>query len=111
VWPATTRWQPPASSSPRCPTLFASGCRAYPVPAILLARLATDVTVRGLGLGSALLVDAGQRASRLANEAGVRFLEVVAKDVAAREFYQQHGATPLLDDPHHLVFDVRVFRG
>lgn len=81
----------------------------YPVPSILLARLATDVTVRGLGLGSALLADAGQRALRLSTEAGVRFLEVVAKDEGARAFYAKHGATSLADDPFHLVFDVRVF--
>jgi len=82
----------------------------YPIPSILLARLATDVTVRGLGLGAALLVDAGKRAARLSGEAGVRFLEVVAKDDAATAFYVKHGATPLLDDARHLVFDIRVFQ-
>ena len=81
----------------------------YPIPSILLARLATDVTVRGLGLGAALLIDAGKRAARLSGEVGVRVLEVVAKDDAARSFYVKHGATALLDDPLHLVFDVRVF--
>ena len=82
----------------------------YPIPSILLARLATDVTVRGLGLGAALLVDAGQRAARIAAQAGVRFLEVDAIDDAARDFYRKHGAIPLLDDEHHLVFDIRLFR-
>lgn len=82
----------------------------YPIPSILLAQLATDVTVRGLGLGGALLVDAGRRAGRLAEGAGVRFLEVEAIDDAARDFYRRHGALPLLDDEHHLVFDIRLFR-
>ncbi|MHB8875430.1 MAG: GNAT family N-acetyltransferase [Myxococcaceae bacterium] len=82
----------------------------YPIPSILLARLATDVTVRGQGLGAALLVDAGQRAARLSAEAGIRFLEVEATDREARGFYLKHGAVALLDDENHLVFDVRVFR-
>ena len=81
----------------------------YPIPSILLARLATDVTVRGLGLGAALLVDAGRRAARLSEQAGVRFLEVEAIDEPARAFYRKHGATSLLDDEDHLVFDIRLF--
>jgi GNAT superfamily N-acetyltransferase len=81
----------------------------YPIPTILLARLATDVTVRGVGLGGALLVDAGQRAARVAEQAGVRFLEVAAIDDGAVAFYRKHGALPLLDDEHHLVFDLRLF--
>jgi GNAT superfamily N-acetyltransferase len=82
----------------------------YPIPSILLARLATDVTVRGLGLGAALLVDAGRRVARVSEEAGVRFLEVEAIDERARDFYRKHGAMALLDDEHHLVFDIRLFR-
>lgn len=83
----------------------------YPIPSILLARLATDVTVRGLGLGAALLVDAGRRAARLSEQAGIRFLEADAIDDDARGFYRMHGATALLDDERHLVFDIRLFRG
>lgn len=82
----------------------------YPIPTILLARLATDVSVRGLGLGAALLIDAGRRVLRLSEEAGVRFLEVEAKDPSARSFYRHYGAISLLDDEDHLIFDPRVFR-
>ncbi len=83
----------------------------YPIPSILLARLATDVTVRRVGLGAALLVDAGRRAARLSDDAGIKLLEVSAIDDAARDFYLKHGALSLLDDNHHLVFDIRTFRG
>lgn len=82
----------------------------YPIPSVLLARLAIDVTVQGQGLGGALLVDAGRRASRLSEVAGIRLLEVEAKDESARTFYKKHGAVVLLDDERHLVFDVRIFR-
>ena len=82
----------------------------YPIPALLLGRLATDLTVRGLGLGSALLIDAGQRALRLSREAGIRFLEVEARDAGVRGFYERFGAVRLLDAPEHLVFDLRLFR-
>lgn len=82
----------------------------YPIPSVLLARLAIDVIVKGQGLGSALLVDAGRRVARLADEAGIRLLEVEAKDESARAFYRKHGAVPLLDDDKHLVFDLRAFR-
>ena len=81
----------------------------YPIPTVLLARLATDVTVRGLGLGAALLFDAGRRAASVAADVGIRFLEVVAADSAARAFYVKHGAVSLLDDAHHLLFDIRLF--
>ena len=82
----------------------------YPIPSVLLARLAIDVTVQGQGLGAALLVDAGHRVARLSREAGIRLLEVEAKDELARGFYRKHGAVALLDDERHLVFDVRSFR-
>lgn len=81
----------------------------YPIPAILLARLAVDVTVQGQGIGGALLVDAGRRVARVAVQAGVRLLEVEAKDEAARAFYVEHGAVALLDDARHLVFDAQTF--
>lgn len=81
----------------------------YPIPSVLLARLATDVTVRGLGLGAALVVDAGRRVVRLSDDAGIRFLEVEAKDPSARAFYRGLGAVSLLDDEDHLVFDIRLF--
>lgn len=82
----------------------------YPIPSVLLARLAIDVAVQGQGLGAALLVDAGRRAVRLSEDTGIRLLEVDAKDEAARDFYRKHGAVALLDDERHLVFDLRTFR-
>lgn len=81
----------------------------YPVPSVLLARLAVDATAQGQGLGAALLVDAGRRVRTAAEQVGVRVLEVHALDEEAAAFYRRHGALPLLDDPAHLVFDLRLF--
>ncbi len=78
------------------------------VPVVLLARLAVDRSVQGLGLGSLLLIDALRRAQHLAEHVGVRAVEVDAIDDAARQFYLRFGFVPLLDDFEPLVpFDER----
>ena len=82
----------------------------YPIPTLLLARLAIDVTVKGGGLGGAMLHDAGKRALGLSGQVGIRLLEGEAKSDDARAFYARHGALQLLDDADHLVFDLRLFR-
>jgi hypothetical protein len=60
----------------------------YPVPVVLLARLAVDVTVAGRGLGAWLLRDA---------------MLVHAIDENARSFYVRHGLEPSPSDPMHLM--------
>ncbi len=94
----------------RLPEVLCKRLPRYPVPTLLLARLAVDVTVQGFGLGGALLHDAGRRAARLSREVGIRLLEVEAKDAAAHAFYVKHGAVSLHDDELHLVFDLRIWR-
>ena len=58
-------------------------------PAGLVGRLAVDQTLRGQGLGSALLVDAITRVLRA--EPAIFALIVDAKDAAALNFYRHHG--------------------
>lgn len=94
----------------RVPEVLRKRLPRYPVPTLLLARLAVDVTVQGFGLDGALLHDAGRRAARLSAEVGTRLLEVEAKDAAAHAFYRKHGAVSLHDDELHLVFDLRNWR-
>ena len=74
----------------------------HPVPVVLLARLAVDQAVRGLGLGEALLIDALRRCLRLAEELGIHAVEVDAIDPQARGFYEKYGFVPLLDRELHL---------
>lgn len=63
----------------------------YPIPAVLLARLAVDVRVQGKKLGSILLRDAFRLAQLIAAHVGCAGVLVDAKDDGARAFYLHAG--------------------
>jgi predicted N-acetyltransferase YhbS len=56
------------------------GMPQYPIPVVLLARLAVDVSVAGRGLGGWLLRDAMMRTLAAAESIGVRAMLVHAID-------------------------------
>lgn len=62
-----------------------------PIPVIILARLAVDVSYHGIGLGADLLRDAILRAYRVAENIGVRAMVVQALTEQAKRFYLHHG--------------------
>lgn len=62
-----------------------------PIPVIILARLAVDVSSRGKGLGADLLHDAVLRCYRVAENIGVRAIMVHALTDEAKSFYLHHG--------------------
>lgn len=64
-----------------------------PIPVIILARLAVDVSLHGTGLGADLLHDALLRTLRVAENIGVRAIMVHALSDIAKEFYLHHGFT------------------
>ncbi|MDR0775985.1 MAG: GNAT family N-acetyltransferase [Azonexus sp.] len=68
-----------------------------PVPVMVLARLAVDVSAQGMKLGAALLQDAVIRARSVAGNAGVRALLVHALNERAKQFYEHYGfqASPM----------------
>jgi GNAT superfamily N-acetyltransferase len=74
----------PAAVSKRMP-------HHYPIPVMLLARLAVDSAFHGMRLGSALLKDALLRTAKVATDAGIRALIVDAIDDEARAFYEHFG--------------------
>ena len=78
------------------------GLAKHPIPVILLARLAVDITQQNKGLGKGLLKDALLRTVQAAEIGGLRAVLVHAKDQAAKTFYQKYGfeASPI--DPLHL---------
>lgn len=82
----------------------------YPIPVAHLGRLATCRSVRGQGLGEALLVDALKRSLRVADELGIMALEVRAKTDQAKAFYEKYGFEALLDDPLHLYLPLATAR-
>jgi GNAT superfamily N-acetyltransferase len=79
------------------------GLARHPIPIILLARLAVDVSIHGKGVGSALLKDALQRAAHAADTIGARALLVQAKDNGARAFYGHFTFESSPSDPYHLL--------
>jgi GNAT superfamily N-acetyltransferase len=70
------------------PARISKGLARYPIPVILLARLAIDKDEKGAGLGKALLKDALARIAQAAEIVGARAVLVHAIDQQARKFYE-----------------------
>ncbi|MCZ9607893.1 GNAT family N-acetyltransferase [Klebsiella pneumoniae] len=62
-----------------------------PIPVIILARPAVDVSLHGKGVGADLLHDAVLRCYRVAENIGVRAIMVHALTEEAKGFYAHHG--------------------
>lgn len=84
------------------PSRVGKGLGQYPVPVIVLARLAVDQTERGKGLGKGLLKDALLRILQAAGIVGSRAVLVHAKDQEAAAFYRKFGFEPSPVDEFHL---------
>ncbi len=82
----------------------------YPIPVVRIGRLATDLSVRGQGLGSALLIDALRRAYSLSEVLSIYAVEVDALTDEARQFYDKFGFKSLIDDPLHLYITLKTVR-
>jgi predicted N-acetyltransferase YhbS len=73
------------------------GMGQYPIPTMLLARLAVSTAAQGQGIGMGLLQDAIRRTLNVAEQAGIRALLTHPIDDDAARFYQRFGfeASPL----------------
>ncbi|HZU36894.1 MAG TPA: GNAT family N-acetyltransferase [Gemmataceae bacterium] len=89
------------------PVPVARGLGNYPVPIILIARLAVDHQERGKGLGARLLKDALLRCLHASNLIGARAVLVHAKDAQAASFYQHFGFEPSPIDALHLFLAIQ----
>jgi GNAT superfamily N-acetyltransferase len=78
------------------------GLARFPVPIMLLARLAIAGSWQGKGLGAGLLKDAMLRTLQAADIAGIRAFMVHAKDDQAKSFYERFGFLASPSDPYHL---------
>ena len=67
------------------------GMGNYPIPVVILARLAVSTVDQGRGLGVGLLQDAIRRTRVVADQAGVRALLTHPIDEAAARFYFRFG--------------------
>jgi predicted N-acetyltransferase YhbS len=79
------------------------GLARHPIPIMLLARLAVDVTEQGKGIGKGLLKDALLRTLQAADIGGLRAVIVHAKDAQAKAFYERFGFEPSPIDEFHLM--------
>lgn len=82
----------------------------YPIPTIHLGRLATNLKMRGQGLGELLLIDALERTVLVASEIGVYAVELYALSETAKRFYLKYGFVPLKDDDKHLYLPVDTLK-
>ncbi len=92
------------------PTRVAKGLARYPVPVMILARLAVSLEHQGKGLGRALLKDALLRTAQAADIAGIRCLVVHAKDDAARQWYASWEFEPIPTDAYHLYLLLKYIK-
>lgn len=82
----------------------------YPVPVILLARLAVDLRYQGQRFGADLLLDALERAAEVADEVGVYAVVLDALHDSAQRFYLKYGFEPLTDDHLHLYLPIKTIK-
>ncbi len=82
----------------------------FPIPVVLLARLAVDQSRQGSGVGAALLADAMRRSIRAADEVGIRAVIVDALDESAAAFYRRFGFDALATDELLLMATVEQLR-
>lgn len=92
------------------PERVTKGLARYPVPVMLLARLAVATAWQGRRLGAGLLKDAMRRTVQASEIGGIRAFVTHAKDDGARRFYAQFGFVPSPTDPLHLFVLVKDIR-
>jgi GNAT superfamily N-acetyltransferase len=90
---------PPAKHLPR-----------YPLPAILIGKLAIEKGAQKQGLGTALLFNALKRAATVAEEIGVFLIEIKAVNERAKNLYVKIGFLEMLDEPMKLYLGIKKVR-
>lgn len=94
------------------PERIRRGMGQYPIPVVILARLAVDTDYQGQGLGWGMLQDAIRRTITIADQAGIRALLTHPLDDVAEGFYRRFGFEPTLIRERQLILllkDARRF--
>ncbi len=73
------------------PERIRKGMGQYPIPVVILARLAVDLAFQGRGIGTGMLQDAIRRTHLVADQAGIRALLTHPIDKEAEVFYRRFG--------------------
>jgi predicted N-acetyltransferase YhbS len=93
-----------------CPPGITAEMPPYPIPVILLARLAVDRMEQGRGLGGALLKDAFYRTVSAAEIVGARAVLVHAIDTHAKAFYEHFNSEEFPAGTLHLMISLKDVR-
>ena len=75
------------------PERIRKGMGNYPIPVVILARLAVSLSHQSRGIGRGLLQDAIGRTLRIGEQAGIRALLTHPLDDEASRFYRRFGFT------------------
>lgn len=84
--------------------------RHFPVPVVILARLAVDRRSQGQGVGPRLLANALERICRAAEDVAVRAVLVHAIDDRAASFYERFGFRANTATPRTLMVTLAELR-
>ncbi|HAY14690.1 MAG TPA: GNAT family N-acetyltransferase [Fimbriimonadaceae bacterium] len=84
------------------PARMSKGLARHPIPILLMARFAVDLSYQGQGIGQGLFKDALKRCLSVSRDAGVRAVMTHAKDDAAKAFYVKFGMLECPTNPLHL---------
>ena len=90
------------------PENHSKGLPRYPVPALLIGKLAVDKSMQGRGLGEELLVSALKKAARISAEVGIFAVRVDAINQQAKNFYLKYGFIPFQDNTMKLFLPMKV---
>lgn len=99
---------PSAVEHDEVPAAMTRGLARHEVAGFKLARIATDVSVAGRGLGGQLIAAAALRCLRVAAEVGGILLIIDAKSERAANWYASYGAEPLESHPLRLVLPLET---
>lgn len=96
------------------PERIRRGMGQYPIPLVILARLAVDLDYQGQGLGFSMLQDAIRRTLVISEQAGIRALLTHPIDTEAEAFYRRFGFEPTPENDRQLILllkDARRYAG
>ena len=84
---------------------------SYPIPAVLVGRLAVDISFQKEGIGSHLLMDALSKIHNASETVlGIFAVVVEAKDDTAASFYKHLGFIPFRDTPRKLFLPMKTIQ-
>lgn len=94
----------------RAPEVIRRGLGRYEIGAYRLSRLAVSTPMQGQGLGGQLLLAAGRRCLRVAEQAGGTVMLIDAKNERVAAWYARYGALLLLDAPRSLLLPLDLIK-